>query len=456
MPAQSLADAQVDVAIVGAGVAGLAALRDLSNAGLTACALEARDRIGGRIYTIHDDRLPHAIELGAEFIHGSAEELVEIAKEARLTPFVVEGERWHPRGGKLTRVNDFWQELHKVMRYLPQDGEDESFAEFLERQPGGRSAREARTLSSQFVQGFHAAEPQKISAKSLAEGGAPSEEDRLEQRIMRMPLGYDRVPHFLARGLESRIFTETVVESIEWEHNNVTLTIRGKNGASTVRARAAIVTVPLALLLAKRGETGAIEFRPRPTLLEKMRAKLAMGSVQKVVMLFRERWWTEKLGSLPKGARGDGGKASLESLSFLFGGAVDYPIWWTLHPAHVPVLIGWAGGPQGVGVRGKSNEEKRDRAVRSLAKNFGVSRRRIESQLMHFWTHDWDADPYTRGAYSYPMVGGAEGFKEFSRSVEGTLWFAGEAADAEGRNGTVTGAIGSGRAAAKAVKRTLA
>ena len=437
----------VDVAIVGAGVAGLAALRSLSDAGLTANVLEARPRIGGRINTIHDDRLPHAIELGAEFIHGSAPELVEIAAQARLTPFVIEGDRWRPRDNQVTRLKDFWPAMHKVMRYLPEDGEDESFAEFLERKPGGRGAQQARTLSRQFVEAFHAAEPEKISAKALADGGAPSE-DSEEQRLMRIPAGYDGVPHFLARGLESQIMTETVVESIEWERGRVSLAARGKSGRSTVGARAAIVTAPLGVLLAPRGEAGTIDFRPAPAIIEKIRSKLTMGSVQKVVMVFRERWWTEKLRSLPKGV-------SLENFSFLHGDTRDYPVWWTLHPAHLPAIIGWAGGPSALRLAGKSDEEKRDRAIAALAKNLHVSRRRIESQLVELWTHDWDADPYARGAYSYPLVGAGTAFKDFARAVDGTLWFAGEAADAEGRNGTVTGAMGSGRAAAKSVVRAL-
>jgi monoamine oxidase len=173
-----------------------------------------------------------------------------------------------------------------------------------------------------------------------------------------------------------------------------------------------------------------------------------MGSVQKVVMLFRERWWTKKLRSLPKGV-------SLENFSFLHGDTRDYPIWWTLHPAHLPAIVGWAGGPSALRLAGKSYEEKRDRAIGALAKNLHVSRRRVESQLVDLWTHDWHTDKYARGAYSYPMVGGATAARELARAVEGTLWFAGEAADAEGRNGTVNGAIGSGGAAAKAVKRAL-
>ena len=439
----------VDVAIVGAGVAGLAASRALAEAGVSVCVLEARDRIGGRMYTLHDDRLPHGIELGAEFIHGSAPELVEIVNQAGLTAFIIEGDRWRPRGKKLIKAMDYWGEMHKVMRYLPDSGPDESFAEFLAREPGGRSAGEARALSRQFVEGFHAAEPQKLSAKALSDGGAPSE-DPTEQRIMRIPSGYDGVPQWFARGVESQIMTETVVDSIEWEPHRVSISARARGGRSViVDARAAVVTAPLAVIFCPPGEPGAIAFKPMPRVLQKMHGKLTVGSVQRTVFLFRERWWAEKLASMPKGE-------SLENLSFLYGDTEDYPVWWTLYPAHLPAMVGWSGGPTALRLAGKSYEEKRERAVAALAKNLRVSKRRVESQVVEMWTHDWNIDPFARGAYSYSMVGGANAAAQLARGVDGTLWFAGEAADAKGRNGTVNGAIGSGRAAAKAVKRALA
>src|SRR4051812_11773899 len=246
------------------------------------------------MYTLHDERLPHGIELGAEFIHGSAPELVELADEAGLTPFIIEGERWRPRGKKLVKAVDHWRELHKVMRYLPESGADESFEKFLDREPGGKSAGEARTLAKQFVEGFHAAQPQKISAKALAEGGAPSE-DPEEQRMMRIPSGYDGVPRWLARGLDGRIVTDTMVTGVEWERGNVVISARATGDRKlSLRARAAIVTAPLSVLFAQPGEPGTIAFRPAPPVLEKMRGKLTMGSVQRVVLLFRELWWTAK------------------------------------------------------------------------------------------------------------------------------------------------------------------
>ena len=70
-----------DVVIIGAGAAGLAAGRALSGAGKRVCLLEARDRIGGRVSTLHLPDLPLPIELGAEFIHGERSSTFSIVDE---------------------------------------------------------------------------------------------------------------------------------------------------------------------------------------------------------------------------------------------------------------------------------------------------------------------------------------------------------------------------------------
>ena len=186
-----------DVAVVGAGVAGLAAMRELESRGLRVRVIEARDRIGGRILTMRDGRLAHPIELGAEFIHGSAEETVRIVGDAHLLACAVEGQRFRARGGRLTKLGDFWKRLDIVMRRLDPKKADRSFADFLAEAPGGRSAAEARTLARQFVEGFHAADTRRISARALADGGSPGD-DPEEQRMLRVADGYDRVPAWLA------------------------------------------------------------------------------------------------------------------------------------------------------------------------------------------------------------------------------------------------------------------
>src|SRR4051812_26709798 len=73
-----------DVLVVGAGVAGLSALHELSKAGCTSLCVEARDRIGGRILTISDPLAPLPVELGPEFIHGRSPELWEIVRDTTL------------------------------------------------------------------------------------------------------------------------------------------------------------------------------------------------------------------------------------------------------------------------------------------------------------------------------------------------------------------------------------
>ena len=375
--------------------------------------------------------------------------MVDIIREAQLLAYVVEGERWRSRGGRLTRFHDFWKDLHVVMRHLDARKADRSFADFLDDAPGGPSAADARSLAREFVEGFHGADADRISAKALADGGSPSE-DAEEQRMMRIADGYDRVPQWLARDLGNRITTGAVVERIEWDRGAVELTVRGPAALSTrITARAAIITVPLGVLLASPEEPGAITFSPSLPVLDRIRSSLTMGGVVRVNVLFRERWWADRLRAAPRGA-------SLESMSFLHGDSDDLPVWWSLHPVHASMMVGWAGGPTAQRFAGRSPSDMEGSAVRSLAANLGVSRQRVASQVEACWTHDWQHDPFSRGAYSYSLVGGADAATQLARSIKGTLWLAGEAADAEGRNGTVHGAIGSGRRAAQSVARSLA
>jgi monoamine oxidase len=114
-------------------------------------------------------------------------------------------------------------------------------------------------------------------------------------------------------------------------------------------------------------------------------------------------------------------------------------------------MTAWTGGPPAARLLDMSEAQRIDRALASLVKIFKVPRARLDDLLDSWWTHDWRNDPLSRGAYSYTLAGGMGARKKLAAPVQGTLFFAGEACEAE-QSGTVAGAIASGRAAAKAVR----
>jgi monoamine oxidase len=440
----------VDVVIVGAGVAGLAAARRLTEAGATTVVLEARDRIGGRIYTVRDGRTPIPIELGAEFIHGSAPEVVEITRSANLMVCDIHGERWTAERGRLLPLDDeeFWTDLHRVMRRLDSGRTpDRSFQEFLDTKPGGRSLARQRGLAREFVEGYHAADLALVSARSLADGGEPV--DAAERRQSRILDGYDRVPAALAAGLRGVRLSHAVRE-VAWEPGAVEVRYaRPGEGASAISARAAIITVPLGVLQQTTGPS-AITFAPEIDDTRRAASQLAMGTVGRIVLLFREPFWEARAMQRRTGGR------SLAELSFLHSSDDDVPTWWTAGPIRACTLVGWVGGQKASRLISRGRDEVESRAIAAAARLFGMRRQRMESLVKECWHHDWRGDPYTLGAYSYTLVGGSTAARRLARPVAGTLFFAGEAADSEGRTGTVHGAIGTGeRAAASVLRLTL-
>src|SRR5258708_2837272 len=104
----------IDVLVIGAGAAGLAAARQLSQAGLDATVIEARSRLGGRIFTIHDPNSPLPIELGAEFVHGEPEQLLNVIQAAKLILDMLPDNHHLSRNGAFSPIPDFWRRLGKL------------------------------------------------------------------------------------------------------------------------------------------------------------------------------------------------------------------------------------------------------------------------------------------------------------------------------------------------------
>jgi monoamine oxidase len=231
------------VVVVGAGAAGLMAARELRRADCAIVVLEASDRVGGRVHTLSDSAAGIPIELGAEFIHGEAPETNRLLAEAHLVSVPVLGEHYRSDRGELSLQERTWNRMASVFERIDPDREqDRSFQEFLDEEPGGRRLKEQRELARGFVQGFYAADPGRISEKSLAQQGDPTEGAAQAARVVH---GYAALIAHLHRDLEDIVRLDTVVHRILWDESRVRVFARDGREYS---ARAAVITVPLPAL----------------------------------------------------------------------------------------------------------------------------------------------------------------------------------------------------------------
>ena len=440
-----------DVVIIGAGAAGLSAARALS--GSRICILEARSRVGGRIHSLHVPDLPLPVELGAEFVHGQSPATFSIIDAAALPVAQLPDSHFWSRDGSWELVDDFWEQLDGIRSKIPRRKRDLSFDDFLRGQRGLTPRQ--RELARSFVEGYHAAHADRISA--LAQRTADGEQDQDDpggNAQFRLASGQDSIIDWLRAGLDplhTDLRLGTVVTSVEWREGSVTVECRSASSKTTerIRASALIVTIPIGVWKAPPDQEGAIRFEPALTSKERALSLLEAGHVVKITFRFRERFWDDpaflrkrRRGSLDRGL----------PLNFLHSADRFMPTWWTVAPFRAPVLIGWAGGHAADALLAEGPAALTDRAADALASAWGISRRRLDALLVGTFTHDWQTDPFSRGAYSYAAVGGRDAHAELAKPLRRTLFFAGAATSGD-ETGTVSGAIESGRRAAREVQR---
>src|SRR5438876_7377393 len=440
-----------DVIILGAGAAGRSAAIELTRAGLVVNVIEARNRIGGRIFTLRDPVCDAPIELGAEFIHGKPPEIWDLLHRSSLHAKEVSGDIWCLREDKLSTC-DFFSEVDQLLEQMDDRAPDETFLQFLDHCCNDSVTQATKDWARGYVTGFHAADPAQISVHSLVKGLRADEKIEGDRAFRIRSQGYEALLEIFRRELRAASVScqlDTVATAIRWQAGNVELSARNHSGTITMTAPRLLITLPLSILQASPEEPGAVRFVPDlPPQKQAALSKLAMGKAIRVMLRFQPRFWDDLRPPHSTESK------SLANMSFLLSHQDWFPTWWTTMPEQIPIITGWAPFHCAERLSGHSTDFVIEKSLRSLSCLLKLSKSELEGLLAHAYWHDWQSDPLSRGAYSYVKTGGDEVQHTLAAPVQATLFFAGEATDISGHNGTVHGAIGTGHRAAKQVLLT--
>lgn len=396
----------VDVAIVGGGIAGLIAARLLADQGHRACVIEARPRIGGRIYTdTSHAALP--VERGAEVIHGNRVRvwhyLERYGLATRPNPstrgvrFANGGRLRHPLW--LATHRSAWR-LGRAMSALAKvTADDHSAAQFLR-------ARKIGGIGWQLAEIMANASCAPLEELGVVDAAAGVNSPQTRGGEFRPAGGYQALVDAVASGLDVR--REQPVTTIRWTDDGVEIEARDR-----IRARAAIITLPLGVL-----QAGTVRFEPDlPDAKRTAMSKLRMHTAVKMSV----RW------SRPPAAR---------RVRSVIGDDL-VPAWWQ-SSADPPMWTAFVTGPRASAVASDPG-----RAVDRLCSLIGAAPDAVDEVIVT----DWGADRWTVGGYSSAPPG-AYAARAVLAEPTGPLAFAGEATSTTGEAGTVSGAILTGERAA--------
>lgn len=427
------------VIVIGGGLAGLVAARDLIARGADVQLLEARERLGGRVWSVTDkDFSDTPLELGGEFIDGNHEQIRGLCHEFKLTlvPVLREGfglaldanGRVQVFNGMRPLWNDFKAALaHETEAFTKAECDwNSTTAQAIARHSmesllRARGASREVIAMAQGLRGFFLADPDQLSALIGVEL-AMQAKDPGHVNVSRIKGGNDRLIHALAKQKGLKTSLKTPVTRIEQDDREVrVIAADGSKRGAMLKADYAVLATPAPIA---RG----LDFDPAPpSTLRRAWQALGSGPATKAHVRFDKGWWRK-----PGRPRAFG--------SNLATGAV-----WEVAGTGPACLTLLCGGRASQEVRALLEEGGPQRVVRRMSWLGEVEEAR------DFRSISWELDPYARGGYA--VFGNdfkPEWRSELSRSF-GRIAMAGEHTSREWP-GYMNGAVESGQRAARDIE----
>ena len=423
-----------DVLVIGAGMAGLAAARDLQRAGKRVVVLEARQRLGGRVWTAQVHGL--TVDLGASWIHGvQGNPLTALAKQAgaKLIPTDYDNRtRFRPDGRELGNAEDealeaLWQSFESWREsHFDGGAADVSLRAAAEKYTlvKGLSAGQVAQLQYMLaaeVEHEHAQDADLLSARHYDHASAFPGGDAIFAK------GYGQLVELIAKGLDVRL--GTAVARIDTSGPTVQVTDRAGQVWSAAHV---VVTLPLGVLKA-----GKVAFEPAlPPQTQAAIGRLGMGVLDKFLL----SW--QGVAQMPPWPS-----------AHVLGRVTDpqqdpWVEWLNLHQLlQVPAMLGFTAGAPALRLETLGDQPVRIEAIRA-AKALFRGELPEPSALVRT---AWGQDPFALGSYSSVGVGGSpRDCDTLAKPLSAKLFLAGEHTHAD-HQGTVHGALLSGQRAATQV-----